>query len=165
MAGLFFCLASAEGAGLLFCPAAIQPHTSVYSAFCAVNAVYTAHTTKQRTGLYSGVSCYLPHPTAADTRPTQADIIPPAPRWSASRTRTPCTDTRYHRHARTLYRSTQPPIIIMYIRVQRCAAVMDPCQTMQQIADHASPAGSAPAACGSLASADSVSAVQTRRTC
>ena len=39
MAGLFFCLASAEGAGLLFCPAAIQPHTSVYSVFCAVHAV------------------------------------------------------------------------------------------------------------------------------
>lgn len=39
MAGFFFCLASAEGAGLLFCPAAIQPHTSVCSAFCAVNAV------------------------------------------------------------------------------------------------------------------------------
>lgn len=39
VAGLFFCLASAEGAGLLFCPAAIQPHTSVYSAFCVVHAV------------------------------------------------------------------------------------------------------------------------------
>lgn len=38
MAGLFFCLASAEGAGLLFCPAAIQTHTSVYRAFCSVNA-------------------------------------------------------------------------------------------------------------------------------
>lgn len=29
---------------------------------------------------------------------------------------------------------------------------MDPCQTVQQIADHASPAGSAPTVCGSLAS-------------
>lgn len=36
-AGLFFCLASAEGAGLLFCPAAIQTHTSVHSAFCSVH--------------------------------------------------------------------------------------------------------------------------------
>lgn len=33
LAGLFFCLASAEGAGLLFCPAAIQPNTSGYSGF------------------------------------------------------------------------------------------------------------------------------------
>lgn len=48
MAGLFFGLASVEGAGLLFCPATIQPHTNVYSTFCRVNAIYrqrrkTAH--------------------------------------------------------------------------------------------------------------------------
>lgn len=58
---------------------------------------------------------------------------------------------KYKRHARTLYSSAQPPIIIRYIRVQRCAPVMDPCQTVQHIADHASPAGSRylprPAAC------------------
>lgn len=60
MAGLFFCLASAEGAGLLFCPATIQPHTSVYSAFCAIHAVYTAHAVKQRTGFYRRIPCYLP---------------------------------------------------------------------------------------------------------
>ena len=35
MTGLFFCLASAEDAGLLFCSATIQPHTNVYSTFCA----------------------------------------------------------------------------------------------------------------------------------
>lgn len=29
---------------------------------------------------------------------------------------------------RTLYRAWQPPIIIRYIRVQRCAPVVDPCQ-------------------------------------
>nr|DAD76647.1 MAG TPA: hypothetical protein [Siphoviridae sp. ctOVO10] len=56
MVGFFFCLASAEGAGLLFCHAAIQPHTSVYSAFCAIHASYTANTAKQRTGLYRCVS-------------------------------------------------------------------------------------------------------------
>lgn len=39
MAGLFFCLASAEDAGLLFCPTAIQPHTSVYSVFYIIHAV------------------------------------------------------------------------------------------------------------------------------
>lgn len=39
MAGLFFCLASAWGVGLFFCPAAIQPHTSVYSGFYSVHAV------------------------------------------------------------------------------------------------------------------------------
>ena len=36
---------------------------------------------------------------------------------------------------------------------------------VQQIADHASPAGSAPAVCGSLASDDTLPAVQTRRAC
>lgn len=54
VAGLFFCLASAEGAGLLFCPAAMHPYTSVYSEFCAVHAkLYrtcrkTAHRALQR---------------------------------------------------------------------------------------------------------------------
>ena len=38
MAGLFFCLASAEGAGLLFCPDAIQTHASIYGVFCAIHA-------------------------------------------------------------------------------------------------------------------------------
>ena len=47
----------------------------------------------------------------------------------------------------------RPPIIIRYIRVRQCAPVMDPCQTAQHIADHASPARSAPVACGSLSSA------------
>lgn len=87
VAGLFFCLASAEGAGLLFCPATIQTHTSAYRAFCAVHAVYTTHAIKQRTGLYSGLSCDCTRSTAHDTRPTQAAIIPPAPRWSVSQRR------------------------------------------------------------------------------
>nr|DAT72487.1 MAG TPA: hypothetical protein [Caudoviricetes sp.] len=39
LAGLFFCLASAEDVGLLFCPVAIQPHTSVYNGFYPVHAV------------------------------------------------------------------------------------------------------------------------------
>lgn len=62
---------------------------------------YTANDTKQRTRLYRCFSCYLTHSTAHDTRPTQADIIPPAPR-------------------RTLHKSAQPPIIIRYIGGQRC---------------------------------------------
>lgn len=73
--------------GFYFCPAAIQPHTSVYSAFCSAHAIYTTHATKQRTGLYRSFSCGLTHSTAHDTRPTQAAIIPPAPRWSVSQRR------------------------------------------------------------------------------
>lgn len=48
---------------------------------------YTAHTAKQRAGLYRCVSGNLTHSTAHDTRPTQADITPLAPRWSASQRR------------------------------------------------------------------------------
>lgn len=128
VAGLFFCLASAEDAGLLFCPAAHEPHTSIYSGLYHVHANYTAHATKRRTWLYRRFSCNLPHSTAADTRPTQADKMQLTPRWSVSQRRsTSSAYKRYHRHARTLYRSAQPTIIIRYIRVQGCAH-RRPCQ-------------------------------------
>lgn len=130
MTGFFFCLASAEGAGLLFCPAAIQPHTSVNRAFYRVNAIYTAHAAKWRTGLYRGFSCDLTYSTAHDTRPTQADIIPPATRWRAY-----TRPDGLHRYQiltprRTLHRSAQPPY---YNKVYKSAEV-------QHTADHASPA-------------------------
>lgn len=109
MTGLFFCLASAEGAGLLFCPAVIQPHKSVYSVFCAVHAVYTARATKQRTELYRGFTRDYARSTAHDIRPTQADIIPPAQCWSVSQ-----RPDGLHRYQilpplRTLHSSAQPP--------------------------------------------------------
>lgn len=67
---------------------------------------------------------------------------PPAQRWRAYH-----QAQHPHRYQappprRTLYSSAQPPIIIRYIRVRRCAPVMDSCQTVQYITDHASPAGS-----------------------
>ena len=128
MAGLFFCLASAEGAGLLFCPTAIQPRTSVYSAFCAVNANYTTNATKQRTWLYKRFSCDLPHSTAYNTRPIQAAIIPPAPRWSVSQRPDALNRYQIPPLRRTLCSSARPPYyIIRYIRIQHTA-------------DHASPA-------------------------
>lgn len=43
---------------------------------------YTTHATKQHTELCSGFSCDYASSTARDTRPAQAAIIPPAPRWS-----------------------------------------------------------------------------------
>lgn len=153
LAGLFFCLASAEGAGLLFCPFAIQTHTS---------GSYTINATKRHTGLYSGVSCDCTHSTAANTRPTQAAIIPPATRWSTHTHRNAPHRYQIPPKRRTLYRSAQPPY---YNKVYKGAPpVIDSCQTMQHIADHASPAGSAPTVCGLLASADTLPAVQTRRT-
>ena len=60
--------------------------------------------------------------------------------------------TRCQRNAGGCTGQHSLPIIIRYIRAHHTA-------------DHASPAGSAPAVCESLASADTLSAVQTRRTC
>ena len=64
--------------------------------------------------------------------------------------RSPRANTRYRRHAGRCTGQNSRPIIIRYIRVQRCAPVMDPCQTVQHIADHASPAAGV-LACVSLA--------------
>lgn len=83
---------------------------------------YTTHATKQRTGLYSGISCDCTHSTVHDTRPTKADIIPPAGRWRAYQRRTRSTDTRYHRHAGTLHRPAQAVYYNnVYKRVRGCA--------------------------------------------
>lgn len=126
--GFYFALHLLRVQGFLFCPAAHEPHTSIYSGLYHVHANYTAHATKRRTWLYRRFSCNLPHSTAADTRPTQADKMQLTPRWSVSQRRsTSSAYKRYHRHARTLYRSAQPTIIIRYIRVQGCAH-RRPCQ-------------------------------------
>ncbi len=109
LVGLFFCLASAEGAGLLFCPAAMQPHTSVYRAFCVVHAVYrprrkTTHMALQALFLLFALFCRRCVAGAS------AYTAPSAPRWSVSQRR--CTGQRNR------------PIIIRYIRVQRCAPLL-----------------------------------------
>ena len=162
MAGLFFCLASAEGCrafALLCCNVATHKRLQrVLHRKCN----YTTNTAKQHTGLYRGFFWDLSHSTATNTRPAQAAIIPPVPRWSAHTRPDALHRYQIQPQHRTLYSSAQPPIIIRYIRGRRC---IDLCQAIQHSADHASPAGSAPTVCGSLASADSVSAVQTRCTC
>ena len=108
---------------------------------------YTTHSTKQHTGLYSDVSCDCARSTAHNTRLTQAAIIPPAPRWSV-----------YTRpDALNLYQ-IQPP--------RRDAAQVSTAAYYNKVykrADHASGGGSAPTVCGSLATADTLSAVQARR--
>lgn len=116
-AGFFFCLASSEDAGLLFCPTAIQLYTIVYRAFCAVYASYITNSAKQRTGLYMGVSVDLAHSSVHNTVTTQANYAPTAPHWRAyhqaqhlqhipDTNAAPGRCTGQHR----------PPIIIMYIR-------------------------------------------------
>lgn len=103
---------------------------------------YTAHVTKQRTGLYSGVSCDCTRSTAHDTRPTQTAIIPPAPRWRVSQR--PDALNRYQippPRRDAAQTSAADYYNKVYKRVQGCATVVDLCQTVQHIADHASPAG------------------------
>lgn len=137
VAGLFFFLASAEGAGLFFCPAAIQPHTSVYSVFCAVNAAnYTANATKQHTRLCRLFSGDCARSTAHDNRPAQAAITPPVPRWSVSQ-----RPDGLHRYQippprRTLYRSAQPPY---YNKVYKGATVRPCYRSMPDGATHRRP--------------------------
>nr|DAL87238.1 MAG TPA: hypothetical protein [Caudoviricetes sp.] len=97
--------------GFYFCPAAYQPHTSVYSGFSATDAFYSL-SAKAFTGRYRSFSCDYARSTARDTRPTQAAIISPAPRWSVSQRRSASTDTRYHRYAERCTAQHRPLIII-----------------------------------------------------
>lgn len=128
LAGLLFCLASTRcRAFILPCynTAPCKRLQRILSRTCS----YTASAAKQRTGLYSGFSCDLPHFTTANNRPTQAAIIPPAPRWSVSQRpddiqRVP--DTSATPDAAQV--STAPYCNKAY-------------KMVQHIADHANPAG------------------------
>jgi hypothetical protein len=61
--------------GFYFCPAAYQPHTSVYSSFFAVHANYTAQTPKPFTGLCSGVSVDFTNFSAHNTEANKPPIL------------------------------------------------------------------------------------------
>lgn len=153
MAGLFFCLASAEGCrafALLCCNVATHKRLQrVLHRKCN----YTANTAKQHTGLYRGFFWDLSHSTATNTRPAQAAIIPPVPRWSAHTRPDALHRYQIQPPCRTLCSSAQAPYYNKVYKWAPLPPVMDPCQTVQHTADHASTAGSAPTVCGSLASA------------
>ena len=165
MAGLFFCLASADSAGLLFCPDSIQPHASVYSGFYRVHAVIPPTPQNGVQGFIGAFHeiCYILPSQITDRH--KRLYITCATLEHITTTGRPPAHTRYHRHPVRCTGQHSRPIIIRYIRVQGCAPVIDPCQTVQHIADHASPAGSSPAACGLLASADTLPTAHTRCTC
>lgn len=150
MAGLFFCLASAEGVGLLFCPAAYSHIQAFTVRFAPSMKLY-----HQR------------HKTAR--RALQAlflQFVPLSRRRYQTDTRgynTACTTLEHitaPQHLQHIPDTNAAPDAIQdstadyYNKVYKSAPpVMDLCQTVQHIADHASPAGSAPTVCGSLASA------------
>lgn len=141
LAGFFFCLAPAEGAGLFFCPATYQPRASVYSGFSAVHAKFIRSKRQNRLQGFTAeflLICHIPAHTIQQTRKPPIHRL----RHAGGHTVKRCTstDTRYRRHAGRCTGQRSRSIIIMYIRVQGCAPVVDPCQTVQHSADYASPA-------------------------
>ena len=87
---------------------------------------YTAHATKQRTGLYSGFPCNCTCSTTHNTRPTKAAIIPPATRWRA------------YTRPDALNRYQIPPPRMDAVQASTAAYY----NKVYKRADHASPAGS-----------------------
>ena len=114
-----------HGAGLLFCPAAYQPSTSIYSGLSAVHANYTAKTSKPFTRLYSGISVDLPYSSTHNTATAQAAYTPTAPRWRAYRQAQHLHRYQIQPPRWTLHSLTQPPY---YNNVYKSAPpVMDTC--------------------------------------
>lgn len=128
------------GGVFLFCPATIRPIQTFTAAFISSMQLYRQrHKTARRalqalflrfcplnrpryqtdTSGYNTICATLEHITAPERPPAH---------------------TKYHRRTGRCVGQYSRHIIIRYIRVQRCAPVMDPCQTVQQTADHASPA-------------------------
>lgn len=125
MAGLFFCLAPADGAGLFFLPDSVSAtHKRLQRLFCRP-CNYTATETKPFTELCSGFSVNLTHSSAHNTIDTQAAYAQPAPRWRAyHQAQHP---HRYQAPAPrwALYRPAQPPY---YNKVYKSVANRRPCQ-------------------------------------
>lgn len=136
MAGLFFCLASAEGAGLLFCPVAIQPNTSVYGGFYAIHAVIPPTPQNIAHGFTGVFPTIAPAQPPANTRPTQAAIMPPAPRWSVPQRRSASGTYQIPAPHRTLYNLAQPPY---YNKVYKGATVRPCYRSMPDGATHRRP--------------------------
>lgn len=108
------------------------PYKLLQRVFAPFMQSYTAHAAKQRTGLYRGFSCNYARSTARDTRPTQAAIIPLAPRWSVSQRRNTSSEYQIPAPRRTLYRTAQPPYYnkvykgaaahrLLWIHARRCS--------------------------------------------
>ena len=106
----------------------LATHKHLQRFFCCL-CNYTAQTPKTFTGLYRGISIDLPNSSTRNTANTQAAYAPLVPRRRAY-----CQAQHLRRYQippprQKLCMSAYPPIIIRYIRVQRCAPVMDPYQT------------------------------------
>lgn len=96
---------------------------------------YAANATKQRAELYRRFSCDYARSTAHYTRPTQAAIIPSAPRWSVSQRRStsnayqipPPRRDAVQVSASTYYNKVYKGATLLWIHARRCSIS----QTMQ----------------------------------
>lgn len=149
MAGLFFCLASTRCRAFIFARERISHAQAFTAVFLPSMQNYTDTTPKPFTGLYSGISVDLTYSNERNTAATQAAYTNRHPAGWHTVKRRPSTDTRD---------TTATPDAVQV----STAAYYN--KVYKRSANHASPAGSAPAVCGSLASADTLPAVQTRRT-
>lgn len=139
LAGFSFCLASDTVQGFYFCPAACEPLTSIYSGFSAANAIIPP----QRQKRLQGFTVAFP-------------LICPTPAHTMQQPHKPPMHSLFHAGGHTVKCSastdtTATPDVVQgraaayYNKVYKGAGVrpvMDLWQTVPQIANHTSPAGS-----------------------
>lgn len=129
MAGLFFCLASAEGAGLLFCPATIQPNTSVYSVFCAINASIPPTPQNSTQGFTGAFLAILPIPPHTIPNRHNKPLHSLRHAGASASARTPRSLYQIPPPRRTLYRPAQTAYYnkvyksasLLWINARRCS--------------------------------------------
>nr|DAE76411.1 MAG TPA: hypothetical protein [Caudoviricetes sp.] len=116
MAGLFFCLVSAEGARLLFCPATYQPRASVYSGFSAHHAIMPHKRQKRLQGFTGAFPLICPIPAHTIQQPHKPPMHHLRHAGGHTVKRSTRTDIRHLRHAGRCTGQRNRPIIIRYIR-------------------------------------------------
>lgn len=141
MAGLFFTLHLLRVQGFYFAPLQYSHIQAFTAAFLSSMQIIRP----KRQNRLQGFTVAFPLICSIPAHAIQQPHKPPIHRLrSAGGHTVKCctsTNTRYHRHAGRCTGETCPPTIIMYIRVQRCAPVVDLCQAVQHSADHASGGG------------------------
>lgn len=125
MTGLFFCLASAEGAGLLFLPGGnTAPYKRLQRVLCSPCKVIITHAAKQRTGLYRGISVNLTHSSAHNTTTTQTTMH----RLRHVGGHTVKRSTSIYPDATATPDAVQGRVAAYYNKVYKGAAYRKPCQ-------------------------------------
>lgn len=127
--------------GFYFCPATIQPNTSVYSTLCIIHAIIPPKRQNRLHGFTAAfpLICAIPAHTIQQPHKPPIRTCTPLDGTPSSATPAPIPDTTAAPVA-VQVNAAPPPIIIRYIRVR---PVIDPCPAVQHGADHASGSGSA----------------------